>query len=87
MAGAAILSDPDCREGYEEPVCKPMASRWQMPFASSRGYSSLTLQHDVAELLIHRKATTGQSAVVYFVSDLDPSGLDLQRAWKEALEN
>jgi hypothetical protein len=24
---------------------------------------------------------------VYFVSDLDPSGLDLQRAWKEALEN
>jgi hypothetical protein len=24
---------------------------------------------------------------VYFVSDLDPSGLDLQRAWEEALEN
>ena len=24
-----------------EPVCKPMAERWQMPFASSRGYGSL----------------------------------------------
>jgi hypothetical protein len=31
-----------------EPVCQPMASRWQMPFASSRGYGSLKLQHDVA---------------------------------------
>ena len=24
-----------------EPVCKPMAKRWQMPFASSRGYCSM----------------------------------------------
>jgi hypothetical protein len=31
-----------------EPVCQPMARGWQMPFASSRGYGSLTLQHDVA---------------------------------------
>jgi hypothetical protein len=67
-----------------EPVCKPMASQWQMPFASSRGYGSLTLQHDVAMMLNDRYARTGQWAVVYFVSDLDPSGLDLQRSWKEA---
>jgi len=26
-----------------EPVCQPMAQRWQMAFASSRGYSSLKL--------------------------------------------
>jgi hypothetical protein len=39
-----------------EPVCKPMARRWQMPFASSRGYGSLTLQHDVAEMLNRRRA-------------------------------
>ena len=39
-----------------EPVCRPMASRWQMPFASSRGYGSLTLQHDVAEMLRDRHA-------------------------------
>src|SRR6476469_1927215 len=30
-----------------EPVCQPMAMNWHMPFASSRGYSSLKLQHDV----------------------------------------
>jgi hypothetical protein len=36
-----------------EPVAKPMARRWQMPFASSRGYGSLKLQHDIAEL--HRE--------------------------------
>ncbi len=70
-----------------EPVCKPMARRWQMPFASSRGYSSLTLQHDVAEMLERRYAKTGQTALVHFVSDFDPSGLDLQRAWEEALSN
>jgi hypothetical protein len=53
-----------------------MAQRWQMPFASSRGYSSLKLQHDVAEMLNHRYARTGQMAVVYFISDHDPSGFD-----------
>jgi hypothetical protein len=77
------------------PVCEPMARRWQMPFASSRGYSSLKLQHDVAELIIRRYAkmlrrqqeATGQLIIVYFISDHDPSGLDLERAWKQALEN
>jgi hypothetical protein len=82
-----------------EPICRPIAARWQMPFASSRGYSSLKLQHDVAKMLINRRAKTlakdlinrhtksGQIALIYFLSDLDPSGLDLQRAWEEALQN
>jgi hypothetical protein len=68
-----------------EPVCKPMASQWQMPFASSRGYGSLKLQYDVARLLRERHDRMGQRAIVYFISDLDPSGLDLQRAWRETL--
>ena len=58
-----------------------------MPFASSRGYSSLKLQHDVAKMLRERHARTGQWTIIYFISDLDPSGLDLQRAWEEALAN
>lgn len=70
-----------------EPVCKPIARRWQMPFASSRGYASLTLQHDVAEMLERRHAQTGQKIIIYFVSDLDPSGLDLQRAWEKAMDD
>jgi hypothetical protein len=82
-----------------EPICRPIAFSWRMPFASSRGYSSLKLQHDVAKMLISRRAKTlardlanrfaqsGQIAVIYFLSDLDPSGLDLQRAWEEALQN
>ena len=37
-----------------EPVLEPVARRWQMPFVSSRGYGSLKLQHDVAEMLRHR---------------------------------
>ena len=70
-----------------EPICKPFASGWQMPFASSRGYSSLKLQYDVAKLLRNRYARTGQRAIIYFVSDHDPSGLDLERAWREELDN
>ena len=58
-----------------------------MPFASSRGYGSLKLQHDVAQMLNDRHAATGPEAIVLFVSDLDPSGLDLQRAWEEALDS
>ena len=70
-----------------EPVCKPIADRWQMPFASSRGYGSLTLQHDVAQLLQRRHAQTGQSAIILFLSDHDPSGHDLERAWRQAMED
>jgi hypothetical protein len=70
-----------------EPICQPIARRWQMPFTSSRGYGSLKLQYDVAAALRRRHSETGQRAVVLFVSDLDPSGLDLQRAWEEALRN
>jgi hypothetical protein len=70
-----------------EPVCKPMARRWQMPFASSRGYGSLTLQHDVAEHILQRYAKTGQIAIIYFASDHDPSGLDLQSKWEDAMES
>ena len=57
-----------------------------MPFASSRGYGS-SPAHDVAQMLNRRYAKTGQWAKLYFVSDLDPSGLDLQRSWEEALAN
>ena len=38
-------------------------------------------------MLNHRYARTGQRAIVYFISDHDPSGRDLQRAWEEALAN
>jgi hypothetical protein len=70
-----------------EPVLRPVAMRWQMPFASSRGYSSLKLQHDTAAAIRERYAKTKQDILVFFVSDLDPSGLDLQRAWEDALED
>jgi hypothetical protein len=38
-------------------------------------------------MLNRRYARTGQKAVILFVSDLDPSGLDLQRSWQGALDN
>jgi hypothetical protein len=70
-----------------EPVCRPMAMKWQMPFASSPGYGSLKLQHDIAQLVKRRFAKTGQRTIIYFISDHDPSGFDLQRAWEEAMAN
>jgi hypothetical protein len=85
--GEPIKAADSLDEAKAEPVCRPMAMQWQMPFASSRGYSSLTLQHDIAQMLARRRAKTEQLPIVYFVSDLDPSGLDLQRAWDKALQN
>jgi hypothetical protein len=38
-------------------------------------------------MLNRRRAKTGQMALVYFISDLDPSGLDLERAWSDALKS
>jgi hypothetical protein len=69
------------------PVCEPIARRRQMPFASSRGYSSLRLQYDVAKMLKERWIKIGQTPLILFLSDLDPSGLDLQRAWQDAMRN
>jgi hypothetical protein len=69
-----------------DPICRPMARRWQMPFASSRGYGSLTLQHDIALMLRRRRQQhPKQWPFVFFISDLDPSGLDLERRWQEVL--
>jgi len=68
-----------------EPVCEPMAADWQMPFVSSRGYGSLKIEHEVADLLNTRQFRTGQELIILFLSDLDPSGIDLQRAWEKAL--
>jgi hypothetical protein len=63
-----------------------MASRWQMPFASSRGYGASVRSKTMSlSLLINRRAKIGQKPLVLFISDLDPSGLDLERAWREAL--
>jgi hypothetical protein len=70
-----------------EPICQPIADHWQMLFASSRGYGSLKLQHDLAKRLNDRYAHTKQPAIIYFISDLDPSGLDLQRAWQATMDN
>jgi len=38
-------------------------------------------------MLIRRHAKTGQRTEILFVSDLDPSGLDLQRSWEDAMRN
>jgi hypothetical protein len=38
-------------------------------------------------MLRHRYVRTKQAALIYFISDHDPSGHDLQRAWEEALKH
>jgi len=73
--------NPDCHKAFTH------ARAGRQFCASSRGYSSLKLQYDVAKMLKRRHKRTGQTAIIYFISDHDPSGLDLQWAWEEALLN
>jgi hypothetical protein len=61
-----------------------MAERWQMPFASSRGYGSLHPQYDVARMLKDRHAGTGNrasstSSAISWVEALSAAPVDFIR--------
>ena len=68
-----------------EPVCKPIARRWQMPFASA----AATPRSSSSMMWPKCSSPPCQDRAVrhhLFRTDLDPTGLDLQRAWQDALE-
>jgi len=58
---------------------------WGVPIRVNRGYSSWTfIYHNVGSLRSH--LTDHKKIIVYYLGDLDPSGVDIQRFLQEALE-
>lgn len=59
-------------------IVQPVADRWQVPFVAARGYSSLTLVHEVARQY--------PGAEMLYAGDHDGSGQDMSRDWQDRLD-
>ena len=59
-------------------VLKPITSHYHVNLMVNRGYSSCTAMHD-AFTRIERAENNGKTAVILYLGDHDPSGLDMIR--------
>lgn len=73
-----ILSEKDAISGAVYPV----TARWDVELAITRGYSSETFTHSIAETILTNDAS-GKTTYVYQLGDHDPSGLDAWRSFQE----
>jgi hypothetical protein len=62
-------------------VLYPITSLWDVPLMLTKGYPSLTFVHGAAEAI----AATWKPTYIYFLGDLDPSGLDIARSTEARL--
>ena len=73
-----------CEKDALGSVLEPIADRFHVPFMANRGYSSSTALYDAAQRF--REVTDGgRQAVVIYLGDHDPSGLDMSRDIDERL--
>ena len=85
LVGAAALSDPDRREGHYGAGVQADGSDLAdtVRFIARIRLAQITTRRggdDPQAFRPHRAAS-----IVFFISDLDPSGIDLQRSWEQAL--
>lgn len=59
-----------CEKSTLNGLIQPVASKWQVPFIPTTGFSSKTVIHDVAE----KMKGIGKPVVVFDLGDYDPSG-------------
>lgn len=76
------MVEKDAAETYIRPVC----SREDIEFFSSRGYSSSTALYDLGKYLRGIRDRDGREVHVLYIGDHDPSGMDMPRYVKERLE-
>lgn len=63
-------------------VLYPVTAKWDVPLFPVRGFSSLSFTHGAA---VSANAD-GRNLHVYYVGDLDPAGLDIERSLMRDLE-
>ena len=76
-------------------VLKPIADKWHIYFCVNRGYSSATAMYDTAKRIEEEfdeeydndkmEVTMKKKAVILYLGDHDPSGLDMVRDIKERI--
>jgi len=67
-----------CEKQAMESVLKPVADRYHIYFGVNKGYSSASTMYDLAQR-IKDKIKEGKRAIILYLGDHDPSGLDMVR--------
>lgn len=67
-----------CEKQAMESVLKPVADKYHIYFGVNKGYSSASTMYDLSQR-IKGKISEGKKAVVLYLGDHDPSGLDMVR--------
>jgi len=67
-----------CEKQAMESVLKPIAEKYHIYFGFNKGYSSASTMYDLAQR-IKEKIQEGKRAVILYLGDHDPSGLDMVR--------
>ncbi len=74
-AEVIVLSEKDAISG----VVLPITARWDVELGITRGYSSVTFAHSLAQTILCN-TETGKTTFVYNLGDHDASGVD---AWRD----
>ena len=67
-----------CEKQAMESVLKPIADKYHIYFGYNKGYSSASTMYELSKRL-KKKIKEGKIAVVLYLGDFDPSGLDMVR--------
>ena len=67
-----------CEKQAMESVLKPVSEKYHIYFGVNKGYSSASTMYDLAQR-IKEKISEGKRAIILYLGDHDPSGLDMVR--------
>lgn len=67
-----------CEKQAMESVLKPISEKYHIYFGFNKGYSSASTMYDLAQR-IKEKIQEGKKAIILYLGDHDPSGLDMVR--------
>lgn len=73
-----------CEKQAMESVLKPIADKYHIYFGYNKGYSSASTMYELAQR-IKEKIKEGKKAIVFYLGDHDPSGLDMIRDISERI--
>jgi hypothetical protein len=74
-----------CEKQAMESVLKPIADKYHIYFGSNKGYLSASTMYDLAKR-IQEKIEEERKAIILYLGDHDPSGLDMVRDIKKRIE-
>ena len=74
-----------CEKQAMESVLKPVADKYHIHFGVNKGYSSASTIYELAQR-VKDKIRDGKKAVVLYLGDHDPSGLDMIRDMESRIE-